>query len=405
MPTARFRATLNRVSCEDLCVSVAVIDAEALSGLQRLVDGPLEKIEALVDAEWILRVVLLHDELQPIFLPASDCRGPEWLDLVAALDPEAASIPIVAKDPSETRTPLRYSGGLNPALTAMELWLSTFHDVSQKLARIPSDFKVSQTLYDAVEELTKEAENHSPARRPEQEQTVLRSALLESARDVAWLVCEEGSVALASPLGSVFLPLTQKLPLSFEHLDRNWHLFAHQCQSNGLDLLVPPLLSVVLTRCSRRDAIPSVIRDLRNEWATPRQKVWSLLAHLRTSRTLGEAEEIQKELADASKLLCPDRSEIDVRPMRVLWEIIAAGAAGAGVAAVSGGHPALGAVTGGITQAARNLPAFTHEFGEILFGRGAFDLARRVRRAVSTTELDALPRLLSKAERDKLGFR
>jgi hypothetical protein len=40
----------------------------------------------------------------------------------------------------------------------------------------------------------------------------------------------------------------------------------------------------------------------------------------------------------------------------------------------------------------------------MLFGRGAFDLARRVRREVSKIELDTLPRLLSDAERQALGF-
>jgi hypothetical protein len=120
---------------------------------------------------------------------------------------------------------------------------------------------------------------------------------------------------------------------------------------------------------------------------------------------LGEALEIRKELADASQLFSSKSTELDSRPVRVLWEIIAAGAAGAGVAALSGGRPAIGAVTGAVTQSARNLPAFTHEFGAMLFGRGAFDLARRVRRAIPQVELDALPRFLSDAERQKLGFR
>jgi hypothetical protein len=71
---------------------------------------------------------------------------------------------------------------------------------------------------------------------------------------------------------------------------------------------------------------------------------------------------------------------------------------------LSGGKPLIGGVAGAATQAARNLPAFTHEFGAMLFGRGAFDLARRVRRAVSQIELDALPRLLTAVEREQLGF-
>ena len=45
------------------------------------------------------------------------------------------------------------------------------------------------------------------------------------------------------------------------------------------------------------------------------------------------------------------------------------------------------------------------KFGPALFGRGAFDLARPVRREVSKIELDALPRLVTDAERQTLGFR
>jgi hypothetical protein len=62
-------------------------------------------------------------------------------------------------------------------------------------------------------------------------------------------------------------------------------------------------------------------------------------------------------------------------------------------------------VTGSLSQLGRSLPAFTHEFGAMLFGRGAFDLARRVRRAVSDVELRALQRLLSDAEKQKLGLK
>ena len=96
---------------------------------------------------------------------------------------------------------------------------------------------------------------------------------------------------------------------------------------------------------------------------------------------------------------------MESRPVRVLWEIVAGAAAGGGIAVLSGGNPVIGAVTNAMNQAARNLPAFTHEFGSMLFGRGAFDLARRVRRAVSEIELNALSRLLSDSEKQKLGFK
>jgi hypothetical protein len=62
-------------------------------------------------------------------------------------------------------------------------------------------------------------------------------------------------------------------------------------------------------------------------------------------------------------------------------------------------------VDGAMTQAARNLSGFAHEFGAVLFGRGAFDLARRVRRSISDVDPGAMGRLLSDAEKKQLGLR
>jgi hypothetical protein len=52
----------------------------------------------------------------------------------------------------------------------------------------------------------------------------------------------------------------------------------------------------------------------------------------------------------------------------------------------------------------RSVPPLLHEFGPAVFGRGAFDLARRVRRATAQIEPEALTRLLSEAEKKNLGF-
>jgi hypothetical protein len=57
-----------------------------------------------------------------------------------------------------------------------------------------------------------------------------------------------------------------------------------------------------------------------------------------------------------------------------------------------------------LTQAARAVPGFVHEFGRVMFGRGAFDLARRVSRELRKVDLQALPRLLSAAEKENLGL-
>jgi len=214
-----------------------------------------------------------------------------------------------------------------------------------------------------------------------------------------------GSALLASEFGSRAITMTQEYPEAlFQNLDRDWQDYARDLDLHGIDLFVPPVLGSVLTRSADRTAVPEVIQDLRNEFAEARSRVWSSLDALRSSSTLAEAEDIRKELSDASRLFSPKRSELDTRPVRVLWEIAAASVAGAGVAALSGGEPIVGAVAGAVTQAARNVPGFTHEFGAMLFGRGAFDLARRVRRGVSKIELDALPPLLTKTEKQRLGL-
>jgi hypothetical protein len=89
---------------------------------------------------------------------------------------------------------------------------------------------------------------------------------------------------------------------------------------------------------------------------------------------------------------------------RLVDEIENAPASGALVAQLSGGDPLKGAVTNTITQLARSVPGFVHEFGRVVFGRGAFDLANKVRREVAQVEFDSLRRILSDTERRKLGL-
>ena len=191
----------------------------------------------------------------------------------------------------------------------------------------------------------------------------------------------------------------QQYPASlFSKLDKDWQSFAKQIQTERLGLQVPPVLGIVLTRCSRRDAIPTVIKDLRDEWAEARRKVLQLIDALQSCRTVGEARQISRELADASLLFSPNKSEVDSRPVRMFWELIASVGAGAMTAKMSGADPVLGVAIGGVTQAARVAPGFLHEFGKTVFGRGAFDLANKVRKETAKVEFDALPRLLSDAE-------
>jgi hypothetical protein len=164
-------------------------------------------------------------------------------------------------------------------------------------------------------------------------------------------------------------------------------------------------MGIVLNHCARREAIPSVIADIRREWGTARQKMWASLDALRGARTLREAKQIQRELGESSRLFMPNRSEVDVRPLRIFWEIVAASATGAVAAKISGGNPALGAgVVAGLQTLARSVPSVVQDLGSALFGRGAFDLANKLRTETAMVEWDALKKLLNVSEREKLGM-
>lgn len=103
-------------------------------------------------------------------------------------------------------------------------------------------------------------------------------------------------------------------------------------------------------------------------------------------------------------MLSPTPHEIDTGPARVLWDLIASSISGAATAFISGGRPEVGAAAGLIGTASGSVPPLVRDFGRALFGRGAFDLARRVHREIKRSEYDALARLLSDAEKDTLGL-
>jgi hypothetical protein len=62
---------------------------------------------------------------------------------------------------------------------------------------------------------------------------------------------------------------------------------------------------------------------------------------LKTASTIAEAQEIQRGLREASRLLSPIESEVDTRPARVLWELVTGTVVGTATALVSGGRPAV----------------------------------------------------------------
>lgn len=412
----------------------AISDYEAFLPLQRLVSGPFTNADDLPAVERFIRTLLLHDEMILETFPKVaylDETGKFKKTNFIGTAHEASAFSFSA-DGFEcllTRLSLDVYVGKGADGFAMQFFTRSegFPQMGTplRMGRGEGTFVESKVLSDASRaahirgtQFDKEVSAAAAAieltpgviqlaaRYAEHGGAAGYEAYLACIRRVLAVVVQGGSALLESEFGVLAITIVRRYPeLLFQNLDEKWQQYARQVDEDGLRLLIPPVLGIVLTRCARRDAIPSVIKDLRDEWSGARQKVWNLLDTLRVCRTLGEAVEIRNELAEASRLFSPERTEIDTRPLRVFWEILAAAGAGAGVAQLSGGNPIIGAATNTLGQVARSVPTLAHEFGSALFGRGAFDFARRVRRAVSQVELDALPRLLSDAERQTLGFR
>jgi hypothetical protein len=351
---------------------VAACDPEAFYPLRSLVAGPFHDLEDLPAVERFVRTVVLHDEIVMELTP--------W-----PYNPETDSELTEEEERAGGRAVIT---GIGPVLDGYDF----FTDLTGPQS-VP-EIELAPALVEAASRYANAGEGN-----------VYFKAHIEYLKRMLGIVERGGSVLLCGDFGQEAVATTQRYPEElFRQLDADWQRYAQRAAEDGVGLLVPPVLGIVLTRCARRDAIPTVLRELRDEWAGARRKVWQLLDALRTCRTIGEALEIREELSEASLLFSPVTTELDTNPVRVLWEIAAAGAAGAATARLSGGRVVIGAAANTVAQLARSLPALAHELGPAIFGRGAFDLARRVHRAAAQVEFEALPRLLTPAEKERLGL-
>jgi hypothetical protein len=81
------------------------------------------------------------------------------------------------------------------------------------------------------------------------------------------IVKEGGSILCEHPFPRAAINKATQFPAQlFESLDDDWKEYAQKIQSGRLGLVTPPLLSIVLNNCARRDAIPAVVNDLRRDW-------------------------------------------------------------------------------------------------------------------------------------------
>jgi hypothetical protein len=164
---------------------------------------------------------------------------------------------------------------------------------------------------------------------------------------------------------------------------------------------VPPVLSIVLSRCDTRDEILRRLIDLRNEWREPRERVWALISDLRVSSDPREMRQIQKELEYVSTVLSPARPPIPIEPSRVLWDLVSNVAGLIGAFASGSGAAEAVAVARTVVAGAKELqPA-----GKYIFRMGAIDFARRVRSDILAARKvpELLDRFLTDAERRALS--
>jgi hypothetical protein len=211
-----------------------------------------------------------------------------------------------------------------------------------------------------------------------------------------------GSILCEHPFPRAAIEKATHFPEKFfEPLDSDWKEYAQKLQSGRSGLVIPPLLSIVLNSCARRDAIPAVVLDLRREWAGARRKIWQLVESQENARTLRELNEIDQELTAASETLSLKNQPESPSPLRMLWDIFAAAGGGAATAMLSGGNAKIGALTKALPQVIGSAADAMH-----LFRRGAFDLAGRVRSAASAVDPvpDLLSRFLADSEKQALGY-
>jgi len=354
-------------------MSVAVCDQKAFYPFRSLVKGPLTDLSELTKVERFVRTVLLHDDISMVLEP--------W-----SYDPNSER----EFTEEERRQGIRnVIVGIGPALTEYDFFTDNIGDRESM-----PDITLSPSLTEVARKYSNAGEGN-----------VYYKAHIDYLTHIVGLLQKGGSALLAGEFGSNAMEASSKYPEKlFENLDKDWQQFAREVDSGKIRFIVPPILSIILTRCARRDAIVDVLKDLRYEWAEARAKVWALLGQLKTVRTVKDMRNIQQELAAASSLMSPSQNAIDTRPLRVLWDLIVGSVAGATTAIISGAPPNIGAAIGAVGAASSSVPSLINELGPALFGRGAFDLARHVQQETLRVEYDALKKLLTDTEKRKLGL-
>jgi hypothetical protein len=378
-------------------MSLAFCDPDAFYPLRDLVKGPFRDLSQLQDVERMVRAVLLHDNL---YMEPAPIVYDEEAEAEARRE-HIQTFTVRTKHPTHIpSSELRVTGiEIPPRHVILGLAPHTGdYLVFNNNIKIPGDALARLTL---KKELIDHAAKHSNAGPG----NIYYENHLNFLKQMMYVELSGGSAVVSSDFGVGGITIAQRFPAElFSTLNTEWQTYAKAINERGIGFLVPPFLGIVLKRCRNREEIPLRLKELRDEWAESRQKLWSIIKAYQNSKTSVEMAELERELTAATKYFAPS-AEVDFnsRAIRIVWEILAGGIIGAATGTATG-STLVGAVSGMITADGKYISENLREVGNCLLGRGALDLANKVRLDVKEFDLQGLSRILSDSEKQNLGI-
>lgn len=352
--------------------SVAVFDPKAFYPFRSLVQGGLQDRNDIPEIERFVRAIVLHDEMSMILEP-------------------------VSYDPVSDEEMSKMHPGPRNIITGMGPVLSHYEGLLSKAKNLEaiSQEKISAPLCDIAAEFS----NAGPGNPYYDTHVNFIGKILAVLQNGGSIICNS---RFSNALEFRANQYPEKL---FEMLDRDWQEYASSLRVGNVGFEIPPILNIVLTNCKRREDIPDSLKQLREEWAKARKKVWKLLGSLRNAESIKEAVSIQHELDEASSFFSPFSQQIQLSPIRILWDLFSEGGAGAFGASLASGDLLIGTIAGAGKEVIGRLAQSGKQASKLIFGRGAFDLARRVRKDLMNSSCkDVLSGFLTQKEKDALGI-
>lgn len=269
--------TIGIAEISDRPESWCFTDTDAAGALGRLIDGPIESRSDIEKAESALRAILLHDFVDVVVPCVKANNGSGFLGYT--------------RFDKGQRNAASFAG-LNVAPCRDLLMASEFIDVRQ--GEITASTNPNSKLIGAsIEDYT--ANYHH-------------------------LVTECAEVANAFPMdvdGATYFAMSEfqsalkKGPASFidelyNRIEKPWTSIAQSGPILFVDLKLPPLVSIVLSRAQSREAIPSVLAALREELANVRSDLNYLNQMLGSSMTQADLQALIKRINASFDAIVPE---------------------------------------------------------------------------------------------------